>query len=118
MNGESPEQSAVVETRAKTEAETGTRTKRMPPYHVVILNDEDHTFDYVIEILLKLFKHPRPRAEELTWRIHNDGRAVVFTTHKELAELKRDQVITFGPDPWVEVDPGPLGCVVEPAPAD
>jgi ATP-dependent Clp protease adaptor protein ClpS len=102
--------------RARTEAET--RTKKLPPYNVVILNDEEHTFDYVIELLTKLFGHPVKTAVELTWRIHLTGRAVVYTTHKEKAELKRDQVLTYGPDPRMSISKGPLGCYIEPAPAD
>ena len=100
--------------RARTSPET--QTRRQPPYNVVILNDEEHTFPYVIELLMKIFRHPLPKAEELTLRIHTTGRAIVYTTHKELAELKRDQVIAYGPDPMMKESKGPLRCYVEPAP--
>ena len=73
----------------------------------MILNDEEHTFPYVIEMLMKLFRHDLPKAEELTWRIHTTGRAVVYTTHKELAEMKRDQVIAYGADPLSANSKGP-----------
>lgn len=115
MTGEPETQSAIVEPDVQTDAEPERATKRLPPYHVVIHNDEDHTFDYVIEILLKIFKHPLPKAEELTWRIHTSGRAIVFTTHKELAELKRDQVLTYGPDARSKGSTGALRCHIEPA---
>ena len=46
------------------------------------------------------------------------GRAVVYTTHKEKAELKRDQVLAYGPDPRMDISKGPLGCYIEPAPTD
>ncbi len=94
------------------------QTRKQPPYHVIILNDEEHTFEYVIELLCKLFRHPLPTAEQLTWQIHNSGRAIVLTTHKELAELKRDQVLAYGPDPRMSISKGPLDCYIEPAPAD
>ena len=99
MPGEQQSTSTVVETEVENEVATEQRTRRLPPYNVVILNDEDHTFPYVIELLIKLFRHPLQKAEELTLRIHTTGRAIVYTTHKELAELKRDQVIAYGPDP-------------------
>lgn len=102
--------------REKTDQET--RTKRLPPYNVVILNDEEHTMDYVVELLGKLFAHPRKTSIDLTWRIHLTGRAVVYTTHKEKAELKRDQVLAYGPDPRMDISKGPLDCYIEPAPAD
>jgi ATP-dependent Clp protease adaptor protein ClpS len=118
MPGEQQSTSTSVETEVETEVTTDQRTRRLPPYNVVILNDEDHTFQYVIELLIKLFRHPLPKAEELTLRIHTTGRAIVYTTHKELAELKRDQVIAYGPDPRSKSSKGPLRCYVEPAPTD
>jgi len=108
----------TTQTAPRSETATETRSKRLPPYHVIILNDEEHTFDYVIELLTKLFNHSLQSAVELTWRIHLTGRAVVYTTHKEKAELKRDQVLGYGPDPRMSVSKGPLGCYIEPAPAD
>ncbi len=112
MPGEQQAASAVVEPEVTTEQQT----QRQPPYNVVVLNDEEHSFPYVIELLVKLFRHPLPKAEELTLRIHTTGRAIVYTTHKELAELKRDQVIAYGPDPRMQASKGPLRCYVEPAP--
>ncbi len=110
----------IVTTRTvpRTQSDPDTQSQRQPPYNVVILNDEEHTFDYVIDMLIKLFRHSLPRAEELTWRIHSTGRAVVYTTHREKAELKRDQVLAWGPDPRMSISKGPLGCYIEPAPAD
>jgi ATP-dependent Clp protease adaptor protein ClpS len=108
----------IVTTRTRPETDQATKTQRQPPYNVVILNDEEHTFDYVIELLVKIFRHSLPTAQELTWRIHSTGRAIVYTTHKEKAELKRDQVLAWGPDPRMSVSKGPLGCYIEPAPTD
>jgi len=110
----------VVTTRTLPRSKTDPKnqTRRLPPYNVVILNDEEHTFDYVIELLIKLFGHGLPTAEALTWRVHNTGRAVVYTTHKEKAELKRDQVLAYGPDPRMSISKGPIGCYIEPAPTD
>ena len=108
----------TTQTTPKSKTDPETQTRRQPPYHVVILNDEEHTFDYVIELLTKLFGHPLATAEELTLRIHHTGRAIVYTTHREKAELKRDQVLAYGPDPRMSISKGPLGCYIEPAPSD
>lgn len=108
----------VVSTQSspKHVADASSRTRRQPPYNVIILNDEEHSFEYVIELLTKMFAHPLTMAEKLTWRIHNSGRAIVLTTHKELAELKCEQVLHYGPDPRMSTSKGPLGCYIEPAP--
>ena len=111
MSGEQDSVSTVVEPEVTEE----TKTRRMPPYNVVVLNDEDHTFEYVIEMLVKLFAHTLPRAKELTWEIHSRGRAIVYTTHKEKAELKRDQVLAYGADPRLSRSKNSLRCYIEPA---
>jgi ATP-dependent Clp protease adaptor protein ClpS len=105
-------------TAPKSKTDVSTQTRQQPPYNVVILNDEEHTFEYVIELLTKLFAHPMGTAKELTWKIHTAGRAIVYTTHREKAELKREQVLSYGPDPRMSVSKGPLGCYIEPAPTD
>jgi ATP-dependent Clp protease adaptor protein ClpS len=114
MSGDYESISTVIDPEVTEE----TRTRRIPPYHVVVLNDEDHTFEYVIEMLSKLFAHTIPRAKELTWEIHSRGRAIVYTTHKEKAELKRDQVLAYGADPRLGRSKGSLRCYIEPAVAD
>jgi ATP-dependent Clp protease adaptor protein ClpS len=111
MSGEHETNVAVAEPDVKEE----TRTKKLPPYNVIILNDEDHTFEYVIEMLIKLFAHSLPRAKDLTAEIHFRGRAIVLTTHKEKAELKRDQVLAYGADPRLSRSKGALRCYIEPA---
>ncbi len=109
----------IVSTRTEPRSSTAveTRTKKLPPYNVVILNDEEHSYDYVVELLTKLFAHPVTTALELTRRIDKTGRAIVYTTHKEKAELKRDQVLAYGPDPRMQSSRGPLACYIEPAPS-
>lgn len=110
----------VVTTQTAPQGKTGTTTerKRQPPYNVIILNDDDHTYAYVIDLLVKLFAHSVTTAKDLATQIDTKGRAVVYTTHKEKAELKRDQIRGYGPDPWASVPTGPLGCYIEPAPID
>jgi len=110
----------TTQTESQSQSQTGqdTKRRRQPPYNVVVLNDEEHTFEYVIDLLIKLFRHSLPTAKELTWRIHSAGRAVVYTTHKEKAELKRDQILGWGPDPRMSVSKTSLGCYIEPAPTD
>ena len=113
---EEPEPVVRTQSSPKSATDPSAKTRKQPPYNVIVLNDEEHTFEYVIELLTKLFSHSLLIAEKLTWQIHNSGRAIVLTTHKELAELKCEQVLEYGPDPRMSVSKGPLGCYIEPAP--
>jgi len=92
------------------------RTKRQPPYHVVLLNDDDHTFEYVIAMLQQLFGHPRETGMQMAYEVHTQGRVIVLTTSKEHAELKQDQIHAFGPDPYSSKDcQGSMSAIIEPA---
>lgn len=98
-----------------TEVEQEQRTKRQPPYHVILLNDDDHTYEYVIELLKALFGHPVEKGYQLARLVDTTGRAVVCTTSLERAELKRDQIHAYGPDPRIPRCQGSMSAVIEPA---
>lgn len=90
--------------------------KRQPPYNVVLLNDDDHTFHYVIDMLKKLFGYPEEKGYEMALEVHTTGRVIVLTTAKEHAELKRDQIHAFGADKWSSKDcKGSMSAIIEPA---
>jgi ATP-dependent Clp protease adaptor protein ClpS len=87
----------------------------MPPWHVILLNDDDHTFEYVIEMLRSLFGYMEERCYELAKEVDQSGRVIVATTHKEKAELKRDQIHAWGTDTRVATCKGSMSAVIEPA---
>ncbi len=92
------------------------RAKRQPPYNVVLLNDDDHTFDYVIGMLQQLFGYPREKGLQMALEVHTTGRVIVLTTTKEHAELKQDQIHAFGPDPYSSREcKGSMTAIIEPA---
>jgi ATP-dependent Clp protease adaptor protein ClpS len=92
------------------------RTKRQPPYNVVLLNDDDHSYQYVIHMLQVLFGHPPEKGFQMACEVDTKGRVIVMTTTMELAELKRDQIHAFGPDPLIERCKGSMSAEIEPAP--
>lgn len=93
------------------------KPKKQPPYAVILHNDDQHTFQYVIDLLMKLFAYPLEKAFVLTNQVHTQGKSIVWSGTLELAELKRDQVRGFGPDFYAmqKVD-FPLGVTIEPLP--
>jgi ATP-dependent Clp protease adaptor protein ClpS len=91
------------------------QVKKQPPFHVILLNDSDHSFEYVIAMLQKLFGHVPEKGYQMAWEVHNKGRVIVDTTSKERAELKRDQIHAFGPDPFIPRCKGSMSADIEPA---
>lgn len=57
-------------------------------YKVLFLNDDKTPIDFVIELMMRVFKHTREVAEQLTLAVHNEGSAVVGVYNYEIAEQK------------------------------
>ncbi len=86
-----------------------------PLWHVILLNDDDHTYEYVIEMLAAIFGHPLETAFKMARMVDESGRVIVATVHKELAELRQEQIHEFGPDPRIPKSPGSMRAEIEPA---
>ncbi len=101
--------------KARATPDRGKHTKKQPPYHVILLDDDDHTYDYVVGMLRKLFGHPTEEAFQLACEVDGIGRVVVDTTTLERAELKRDQIHAFGRDWRLRRCVGSMTSIIEPA---
>lgn len=90
-------------------------TIHVPQYHVVLLDDDDHTYDYVIEMLMDVFGHSVEKAFLMACKVDRDKRVIVDTTHLDRAELKRDQIHDYGADWRMPGCKGAMSAVIEPA---
>ena len=98
-----------------TDIDNSTKDKLSKLYHVIILNDEEHTFEYVIEMLQAIFKMPYATAFAHTVEADSTGSSIVLTTNLEEAEQKRDQVHAYGPDWRMPNSRGSVAALIEPA---
>lgn len=105
----------TTKTKPKQRSEEKSHQKHIPPYHVILLNDDDHTYDYVIRMLGELFGHSQEKAFLLAQEVDKAGRAIVNTTTKERAELKQEQIHAYGADPLSKNSKGSMSAVIEPA---
>ena len=103
------------ETMVTTKPKQQERTRLLPPYHVILENDDDHSFEFVVEALRKALCYTEQRAIQLTTEAHTKGRAVVWTGSKEVAELKAEQIQSFHEFRRDGRKLGPLGVTIEPA---
>ena len=106
----SPPRPAVTpKTPVRTEPETE------PPYHVILLDDDEHTYAYVIEMLQSIFGYPFEKAFQMADKVNEAGRVIVATVHKELAELRLEQIKDYGADPRLPESRGSMSATIEPA---
>jgi ATP-dependent Clp protease adaptor protein ClpS len=83
-------------------------------YRVVLLDDDDHTYDYVIEMLQKIFVFTLEEAYRHAEEVDSCGRTVLITCEKPHAEFARDQIIAYGADWRLDRSKGSMSAIVEP----
>jgi ATP-dependent Clp protease adaptor protein ClpS len=102
-------------TTLDTDVENTTKDNLSKLYHVIILNDDEHSFDYVIEMLQAIFNMSHATAMAHTMEADSTGSSIVLTTSLEEAEAKRDQIHAYGPDWRMPNSRGSVSALVEPA---
>ncbi|MEM6798229.1 MAG: ATP-dependent Clp protease adaptor ClpS [Planctomycetota bacterium] len=86
----------------------------IPRYNVLLWDSDNHTFDYVEKMLRELFGHTHEQCHKIAETVDEEGRAVVLTTTKEHAELKKDQIHAYGKD-HTEASKGSMWATIESA---
>jgi len=91
------------------------QTLRIQPWNVVLLNDNDHTYEYVITMLCKILGVKMQDAYKMAEEVDKSGRVIVFTGSRERCELIQEQIHTWGADPLVPWCRGSMSAVIEEA---
>ena len=108
--------SITLEPAQKQRVAQDRKPKRQPRYNVILWDDDDHSYEYVVLMMRQLFGHSYTRGFELAKCVDSQGRAICLTTTKEHAELKRDQIHAFGKDVLIKRCAGSMSATIEPAP--
>jgi len=106
----------MAETTVSPGVESVEKADLIPLYHVVLLDDDEHTYDYVIEMLQQLFCYSKQKAFQHAVEVDRTGRTIVITCELPQAEFARDQIHAFGADWRMPKSHGPMTAVLEPAP--
>lgn len=83
----------------KTRKQQKPKTRRQPPYAVILHNDDLNTMPFVVGVLQKVFGYGRAKSVWLMMKAHHAGCTQVWSGAFEVAELKADQIRSCGPDP-------------------
>ena len=73
-----------------TKEKTTTKDKILEPqkYKVLLMNDNFTPMEFVIALLVKVFRHSIPSAQEITMKVHNEGSGIAGIYSYEVAEQK------------------------------
>ncbi|MFO0869103.1 MAG: ATP-dependent Clp protease adaptor ClpS [Pirellulales bacterium] len=92
------------------------RPRKQPRYQVILWNDDDHSYEYVIRMMKDLFGYPFEKGMLIAAEVDTTGRAICLVTTLEHAELKRDQIKAFGRDKLIARCQGSMSASIEPVP--
>lgn len=62
------------------------------PWHVVIYDDPVNLMSFVTLVIQRVFGYSRTKAESLMMEVHQKGESIVWTGHREQAELYVQQL--------------------------
>ena len=97
------------------DVETSSEEELTPLYHVVLLDDDDHTYDYVVEMLQRVFLKTLDEAYHHAVEVDTTGRTIVLTADYPAAEYARDQIHGYGADWRMPGCKGSMSAILEPA---
>jgi ATP-dependent Clp protease adapter protein ClpS len=72
-----------------------TPTESLPPWNVILHNDEVNDIGFVIESLCRFARLSVPAATRCTMEAHKKGVSLVIATHREHAELVAEQLTSL-----------------------
>jgi len=97
-----------------SQAEGHRKPRRQPRYNVLLWDDDDHSYDYVIAMLRELFGFPVEKSYQLACDVDAHGKVICLTTTREHAELKRDQIHAYGRDQRIARCHGSMSSSIQP----
>jgi ATP-dependent Clp protease adaptor protein ClpS len=93
------------------------RTERSPVnaprYHLVLLDDDDHSYDYVVEMLGHIFGYSRDKGFAIACVVDSEGRAIVETADEDTVLHHQRQIHAFGADPRSLHCLGSMSAIIE-----
>ena len=104
------------DTRTSVKDDARQKAKHQPRYNVILWDDTDHSYDYVILMMKDLFRRPIESGFQIAKEVDASGRAIILTTTMEHAELKRDQIHAYGKDDMIARCKGSMSATIEPVP--
>lgn len=99
----------------EVEEETSAAQQRAPRYNVVLFDDDEHSYAYVVEMIMNLFGMTAEEGFNIAYDVDHIGQAVVLTADFEKAVESQKKIISYGPDPRLPASKGSMGATVEPA---
>jgi ATP-dependent Clp protease adaptor protein ClpS len=98
VSRQSPREQPETGVDEEVEVETEPRTQTSEPCKVILFNDEEHTYDYVVEMLVHASKLSRENAFRCAVEVDLTGRTIVHYGTREQCAGVVSRIQAYGPD--------------------
>lgn len=99
----------------RTTTHNATGSQLAPLYNVILLDDDQHTYPYVVEMLQALIGCPMSWAFQMAVEVDTTGRVILDCTTLEEAQILQNKVHGYGADPRSAHSEGSMTAILEPA---
>lgn len=99
--------------RSEVETETDTESELAPLCKVVLFDDDEHTYDYVVEMLVECCSLSSESAFRCAVEVDLSGRTTVFFGTRDECRRRRDRIHAFGADPRLPRSRGSMKAEVQ-----
>lgn len=99
----------------EVEEQTDAEGKQAPLYNVLLFDDDEHSYAYVVEMMMVLFGMTAEEGFNVAYEVDHIGQAVVMTAEYERALDAQKKIIGYGPDYRMPNSRGSMGATIEPA---
>lgn len=89
------------------------KKKPSGPWKVVLWDDDDHTYDYVIEMLMEVCSKSVEEAFYHAVEVDTEKKTIVFSGELEHAEHIQERILGYGPDPRISNCKGSMTATLE-----
>lgn len=107
--------SAPVTADPATTTSEETRDELDRRYHLVLLDDDQHSYAYVIEMLGRIFGYGREKAFALATIVDTEGRVILETAGLEQVTEHQGRIHAYGADPRIPTSKGSMSAIIEDA---
>ncbi|MBE7410902.1 MAG: ATP-dependent Clp protease adaptor ClpS [Leptospiraceae bacterium] len=83
------------------------------PWKVVLWDDDSHTYDYVIEMLVEVCSMSTEKAYGHAVEVDTEKKTIIFFGELEHAEHIQDKILSYGPDPRMSNSKGSMTATLE-----
>jgi ATP-dependent Clp protease adaptor protein ClpS len=97
----------------ETEARPSSEQQESPLYHVILFDDDEHSYAYVVEMMMNLFNMTPEQGFDVAYEVDHIGQAVVMTVAYDEAVAAHRKIINYGPDFRMPNSRSSMGCTIE-----